>query len=161
MDRQLDSLSSDFKPIVMDILARLVERGVMVLIVQTSRTLAEHQNNLANGTSSAPLSKHLPRQIRGLVAGTADDAKADAIDLCPYDVYQLAGPDKLKWTDADMAGQAAFAAIRDLGEAHGLRSGARWTTPHDPGHLELLFAGERHADIPATSAAYLAHGVQV
>lgn len=159
MDRALDSLSTDFKPVVIEILARLVERGVHVMIVQTSRTPEEHQANLANGTSATPHSKHLPRRLRGRIEGTADDDKADAIDLCPFSVWQLAGPDKLQWSEATPEAAAAFEAIRDLGEAMGLRSGARWTSPHDPGHLEWLFPGERYRDIPASSAAFLAHGL--
>src|ERR1044071_448974 len=155
MDRALDSLSSDCKPLVIEVLARLVERGVYVLIVQTSRTLEEHQANLQNGTSATKLSKHLPRKMRGRISGTADDLKSDAIDLCPFEVWQLAGPDKLIWSDvASPEAGSAFAAIRDLGEMLGLRSGARWKAPHDPGHLEYLFDGEHYADIPATSAAY-------
>lgn len=157
MDRALDSLSSDCKPLVAGILARLVERGVMVLIVQTGRTLAEHQGNLANGTSAAPLSKHLPRGLRGVLI---EPTKCDAIDLCPYDTYQLVGPDKLHWSDDDSPeARAAFAAIGEEGERAGLRWGGRWRVPHDPGHLEWLSPGERHADIPPASAAYQDHGV--
>lgn len=160
MDRSLDSLSSEFKPLAIEVIARLVERGVHVLIVQTSRSPEEHRQNLANGTSSVRLSKHLPRKIRGLIAGTADDEKADAIDLVPFDVWQLAGPDKVMWSDVSSAeAKAAFGAIVELGEMLGLRSGGRWQTPHDPGHLELLFPGEHYRDIPVTSAAFAAHGV--
>jgi hypothetical protein len=158
MDRALDSLSSEFRPHVDRVLARLVERGVMVLIVQTSRTLAEHQANIANGTSRTSMSKHLPRGLRGRANGTPDDDRCDAIDLCPYDFYALNGPDKLAWDDTGL-GAGAWAAIQDVGEAEGLRCGSRWHDPHDPGHLELLFDGERHADIPPTSAAWLKHGV--
>lgn len=159
MDRALDSLSTDFKPVAIELLARLVERGVHVLIVQTSRTLAEHQQNLANGTSATAHSKHLPRRLRGLIVGTADDDKADAMDLCPFEVWQIAGPDKLQWSEATPEGKAAFEAIRDIAESLGLRSGGRWVRPHDPGHVEWLFAGERYRDIPITSAAWLQHGV--
>lgn len=144
MDRALDSLSSDFKPLAIEVLARLVERGVMTMIVQTSRTPAEHQANLAAGTSATPHSKHLPRKLRGIVSGTADDAKADAIDLCPYATFQLVGADKLQWaTDTSPEAKAAWTAIRDVGEMLGLRSGARWLHPHDPGHLEFVFESER------------------
>lgn len=160
MDRALDSLSSDLKPLVMDVLARLVERGIAVMIVQTGRTLAEHQTNLASGASAVPLSKHLPRRLRWTIVGTADDEKSDAIDLCPYSTYQLKGDDKLQWKDDESPeATAAFAAIGELGEAHGLRWGGRWQTPHDPGHLEWLFPAERHRDIPPTSAAYREHGM--
>jgi hypothetical protein len=135
MDRSLDSLSSDFKPLAIEVLARLVERHICVLIVQTSRTLAEHKINLANGTSSTLRSKHLPRSMRGFETGTADDHKADAIDLCPFDEYQLHGPDKLMWNAAD----PAWVEIGDVGEMLGLRWGGRWKNPHDPGHLEYVF----------------------
>ena len=161
MDRALDSLSSDFRPLVDRLLAKLVERGVMVMICQTSRTPDEAAANLANGTSATSHSKHLPRKLRGVglgMTGTPDDDKADAIDLCPYDVYQLVGPDKLQWTD-DVKGHPAFAVIQDVGETLAMRSGAPWKAPHDPGHLEFLFPGERHADIPTTSAAFPDHGV--
>lgn len=135
MDRSLDSLSSDFKPLAMEVIARLVERHICVLIVQTSRTLAEHKINLANGTSATALSKHLPRSLRGFETGTADDKKADAIDLCPYEIYQLHGPDKLQWDDTD----PAWAVIGQVGELLSLRWGGRWKHPHDPGHLEYVF----------------------
>lgn len=160
MDRALDSLSSDFKPILIDVLARLVERGIAVMIVQTSRTAAEHAANLTSGASAVSVSKHEPRKLRGHISGTADDTKADAIDLCPYSTYQLKGEDKLQWSDDDSPeAQAAFAAIGEIGEAHGLRWGGRWTSPHDPGHLEYLFPNERYRDIPVTSAAYREHGI--
>lgn len=160
MDRSLDSLSSDFKPLAIEVLARLVERGVHVLIVQTSRTKAEHEANIASGASRVGLSKHLPRRLRGIVEGSADDDKADAIDLVPYEVFQLKGVDKLAWSDiSSPEAAAAFTNIIELGEMLGLRSGGRWKNPHDPGHLELLFPGERYGDIPRTSAAWTAHGL--
>lgn len=140
MDRALDSLSSDFKPLVYEVLARLTERGVTVMIVQTSRTLAEHQVNLANGTSRTNKSKHLPRVLRGWSEEGLDAYKCDAIDLCPYETYQLCGADKLAWNEhATPQSTAAWAAIGEVGEALGLRWGGRWTDPHDPGHLELRF----------------------
>ncbi len=160
MDRALDSLSSDFKLLVIDVLARLVEAGVAVMIVQTGRTPEEHAANLASGASAITVSKHEPRKMRGHISGTADDTKSDAIDLCPYATYRLKGPDKLEWAEDDAPGAAlAFQMIGDIGEAHGLRWGGRWKTPHDPGHLEYLFAGERYRDIPSTSAAFREHGI--
>lgn len=146
MDRSLDSLSSQFKPIVFELLARLVERGVYVLIVQTGRTLAEHRQNLANGTSRTSLSKHLPRELRGfapeLRSGLPDPdaSKSDAIDLCPYDLFQIAGPDKLAWNEHETpATTAAWATIGEEAERLGLRWGGRWHDPHDPGHVEYVF----------------------
>jgi len=160
MDRALDSLSSDFKRLVYEGIARLTERQYYVLIAQTSRTLAEHNHNLATGASRVGKSKHLSRKMRGLITGTAEDEKSDAIDLVPWEVYQLAGDDKLLWSDvASPEAVKVFAAIRDIGEMLGLRSGARWQNPHDPGHWEFLLPGERYRDIPATSAAFVVHGV--
>src|SRR5882762_6912975 len=122
MDRALDSLSSDLKPVVIEVLARLVERQIAVLIVQTSRTVEEQQANLINGTSHIRLSKHLPRKLRSLKFGVLNDEKSDAIDLCPYALYQLHGPDKLQWSADDPAWQV----IGEIGERLGLRWGARW-----------------------------------
>ena len=154
MDRALDSLSSDCKPVVIEVLARLVERQIAVLIVQTSRTVSEQQANLINGTSHLRLSKHLPRKLRHLRTGGPDDEKADAIDLCPYALYQLHGPRKLAWSAID----PAWRVIGDVGELLGLRWGGRWTCA-DLGHLEWLFPEERYADIPTSSAAWVHHGI--
>jgi hypothetical protein len=66
----------------------------------------------------------------------------------------------LHWSDDDSPeAVAAFAAVVEIGEALGLRSGGRWEHPHDPGHLELLFPGEHYRDIPISSAAYQQHGL--
>lgn len=159
MDRALDSLSSEFKPLAIEVLARLVEHGVHVMIVQTARTMAEHQANIASGTSKISLSKHLPRRLRDRARGTADDDKSDAIDLVPFAVWNIAGPDKLLWDTTTPEAAQAFTAIIEIGESLGLRSGGRWVRPYDPGHLEFLFAGERYRDIPQTSAAWLEHGI--
>ena len=143
-----------------ELLARLTEHVVPILIVQTSRTVEEHETNLANGASRVSRSKHLPRRIRGVIEGSAEDDKADAIDLVPFEVFELHGADKLAWTEtATPESMAAFAMIGVIGEGLGLRWGGRWTQPHDPGHLEWLFPGERYRDIPTTSAAYAAHGM--
>ena len=139
MDRSLDSLSAQLKPIIFEVLARLTERGVMVMIVQTSRTPEEHEQNLQNGTSRVQYSKHLPRKFRGFPLAYADANKCDAIDLCPYDLYQLVGADKLAWAEkATPQSLKAWAAIGSIGESLDLRWGGRWYQPHDPGHLELI-----------------------
>lgn len=158
--RLLDDLSRDCRPLVVEVLARLTEHGLCFLIVQTLRTEAEHRANLANGTSRVTLSKHLPRRVRGWQATDrgglpyADADRCDAVDLCPYETWALHGPDKLQWDAADPAWQY----VGLYGEAVGLRWGGRWQQPHDPGHLELLFPGERYRDIPATSPAFALHG---
>lgn len=159
MDRSLDSLSSEFQPLAFELLARLVGRGIMVMIVQTSRTEAEHLQNVANGTSSTRASKHLPRKLRQFLVlshPNPDMEKCDAMDLCPYETWEAHGPDKLQWDESK--NPQAWAAIGEEAEKLGLRWGGRWHKPHDPGHVEWLFPGERYADIPQTSIAWRDHG---
>lgn len=134
MSRSLDDLSADLKPRAFELLARLVESGIAVMVVDTLRTQADHDQNLANGTSATKFSRHLPRKLRCELPPDHPDAeKSDAMDLCPYETYALHGPDKLKWDTTD----PAWKVIRDLAEGLGLVSGARWIKPHDPGHVEL------------------------
>lgn len=138
-DRSLDSLSSDLYPAACEWIARLSARGVAVLIVQTSRTLLEHQANLASGASGTTRSLHLPRSLRlSTLAGhpqhPADAEKADALDLVPYAQYQLYGPDKLRWDAEDPVWSIVGAEC----ERVGLRWGGRWRSPFDPGHGELI-----------------------
>lgn len=132
-DRSLDSLSSEFYPLACELIARVVARGFAIMIVQTSRTPTEHEQNLANGTSSVSFSKHLPRRLRGMTSGL-DLSRADAMDIAPYEVYQLSGPDKLQWN----AKHPAWLVIGEEAEKLGLRWGGRWNSPVDPGHVELV-----------------------
>lgn len=121
------------RPRVFEVLARLTERGIAVMIVDTLRTRAEHTRNLLNGTSKIALSKHLPRALRGVPSVDPQDGeRSDAIDLCPYEMYALHGPDKLRWTP-----DPAWAIIGEVGEGVDLIWGGRWKDPHDRGHLEL------------------------
>lgn len=119
MSRSLDDLSSAFRPLVFELLARCVEAGYMVMIIDTLRTPSEHAANLARGVSWIKHSKHLD----GL-----------AIDIAPYDVYTSAsGGDKLTWD----AAHPLWRKIGVLGETIGLRWGGRWSKP-DLGHFEYL-----------------------
>lgn len=134
MSRRLDDLSSRFRPHAAMVLARLVERGIPVMIVDTLRTQAEQAKNVQNGTSATMLSKHLPRRLRmTLVENDPDAEKADAMDIAPYEMYAMHGPDKLQWNTDDPVWQVIGTII----EAEGLRWGGRWHKPYDPGHMEL------------------------
>lgn len=153
-DRSLDSLSSAFYNSACEWVARVTARGVAVMVIQTSRTAQEHAANLAAGTSGTSLSLHLPRRLRiatlqGLAGGGLglDAEKADAMDIAPYDVYQISGPDKIKWD----AHHPAFGVIAEEAERVGLRSGARWISPFDPGHAELVLP-VKHAFLVAERA---------
>jgi hypothetical protein len=136
MDRALSSLSSDFYPLACELIARLIEQRVQIVIVETRRTLAEHQLNLANGTSGTTLSLHLPRQMRwppSTPLRQQDIDKSDAMDLCPYEIFNAHGPSKLNWN----AHAWEWGVIGREAEALGLRWGGRWRVPFDPGHVEI------------------------
>lgn len=144
MSRSLNDLSSAFRPRVFELLARLTERGIPVLIVQTARTPEQHAENVAKGTSKTSHSKHVRRNQRGVTfdpAEWADLDKCDAIDLCPYETYALYGPDKLQWDATD----PAFKAIGEEAEKLDLRWGGRWASPKDPGHVELIITPQDRA----------------
>lgn len=117
MSRKLDDLSDRFRPKAIELLARLTEAGIAVMIVDTLRTPAEHAANLASGASKATRSKHLD---------------GDAIDICPYLIFNQDGPDKLNWDTR----HPVWKRIGEIGESLGLTWGGRWKSPHDPGHFE-------------------------
>ena len=118
MSRALDDLSDEFRPFAFELLARCAELGIPVMVIDTLRTQDEHLANLAKGVSWVKHSKHID---------------GDAIDVCPYAVYNSTGPDKLNWNPGD----PVWTKIGQVGEALGLRWGGRWRTP-DLGHFELV-----------------------
>jgi D-alanyl-D-alanine carboxypeptidase-like protein len=118
MSRRLDDLSPRFKPLAMELLARTVEAGIPVVIVDTLRTPAEHQANLAKGVSWTTRSKHLD---------------GDAIDICPYSTWDAHGPDKLNWDVSD----PVWATLAAIGRVLGLRCGYDWKVK-DAGHFEYV-----------------------
>jgi hypothetical protein len=105
-------------PLACQLLARFVEQGIPVMIVDTLRTKEEHAANLAKGVSWTTHSKHLD---------------GDAIDVCPYSVWNAHGPDKLNWDGTDPVWQTMGA----IGESLGLRWGGRWKV-RDWGHFEYV-----------------------
>jgi peptidoglycan LD-endopeptidase CwlK len=117
VSRALDDLSPRFRPLAMELLARCVEQGIAVMVVDTLRTPEEHAANLKKGVSWTTRSKHLD---------------GDAIDICPYATWDAHGPDKLNWDGADPVWQKLGA----IGESIGLRWGGRWKPHPDLGHFE-------------------------
>lgn len=113
MSRALNDLSPRFRPLAFELLARCVEAGLPVTIIDTRRTEAEHQVNLANGTSWVDRSMHLD---------------GDAIDLCPTVLLPIKGwaPDSPLWQ-----------RLGAIGEPLGLRWGGRWQKK-DLGHFEYV-----------------------
>lgn len=116
MSRLFNDLDPAFKPRAIELVARCAESGVPVLIVCTRRTHLEQLAALAAGTSWINHSKH----ENGL-----------AIDVCPYETYQMYGPDKLEWD----INAPAWQVIGALGEHLGLTWGGRWTVK-DMGHFQ-------------------------
>jgi D-alanyl-D-alanine carboxypeptidase-like protein len=116
MSRALDDLDPRFRPLAIELIARCAEAGVPLCIVETLRTPAQHAINLAHGVSWTLHSKHLD----GL-----------AIDVCPYQQFDLHHGSKLQWDGSDPAWQT----IGMIGERLGLTWGGRWTQ-RDLGHLE-------------------------
>lgn len=118
MSRALNDLSPRMKPLAMELIARCVEAGIMVMIVDTSRTPEEQAANVAKGVSWTLKSKHLT---------------GDAIDICPFSLYDLTGPDKLQWDGGD----PVWRRIGAIGESLGLKWGViKHGVQVDPGHFE-------------------------
>lgn len=123
MSRLLNDLDARFKPLAFELIARCAESQIAVLIVNTRRTAAEQAANLAKGVSWVTHSKH-------------EDGLA--IDIVPYDVYQLKGIDKLQWDIND----PVWLKIVTIGEALGLKAGYRWKQ-RDAGHFEYVAPVDR------------------
>ena len=123
--RSIDDLSERFRPLAERLLARTVEARIPVVVVCTRRTLAEHQANLAAGTSRTQHSKHLD---------------GDAIDICPFSLFDAHGSNKLLWD----TNHPFWFRLGAIGEALGLRWGGRFKPLDtnglgwDPGHFEYV-----------------------
>lgn len=132
MSRALNDLSPRFKPKAFEFLARCVEAGVAVMVVDTLRTPEEQAANVAKGVSWTLNSKHLT---------------GDAIDVCPFETFALHGPDKLQWD----ANDPVWGKLGAIGELVGLKWGV-WVEKVgdypiwrrrgkfvniDPGHFEF------------------------
>ena len=126
MNRSLDALSARFRPKAVELLARAVEADLAIRIIQTLRTPEEHAANLAKKVSWIAHSRHLD---------------GDAIDLCPYDIWDSHGPNKLAWDGSD----PSWAKLAAIGRSLGLRCGYDWAQ-RDLGHFE-------YADPPVTVEA--------
>jgi peptidoglycan L-alanyl-D-glutamate endopeptidase CwlK len=123
MSRLLNGLSPRFRPLAFELLARLTEAKIPVLITCTSRTAAEQAEAVATGHSAVAHSKH---------------QDGDAIDIIPFSQFLLYGEDKLQWDAVD----PVWMKIGQIGEALGLRWGGRFKPLNtvgvgwDPGHFE-------------------------
>lgn len=129
MSRSLDDLDTTLRWWAMEFLARTVERRIPIIIVDTLRTMEEQKANLAKGVSKTLHSKHLPNA----------QGRSEAIDIAPYDVYQLYGPDKLSWNVNDPIFKTLADLASECASRHGLTiiRGYDWPNHWDAGHFEL------------------------
>jgi hypothetical protein len=140
--KSLDDLTPEFKPLAEKLIDLCREAGIEVCVVTTLRSLDEEKQKVALKFSSTLKSKHLPQEPSG---------KSDAIDLAPYvkgtkNIDWNAGPGWKKTDDPGKPGtpldrkhvSEPWATVAELGESLGLRCGARWRVPFDPGHFERV-----------------------
>lgn len=104
------------RPRAFEFLARLAEAQIPTMVIETWRSEADHLADLAAGRSWVKHSRH---------------EDGDAMDVCPYEHYELHGPDKLEW-DAD---DPVWIQVAEIAEKCGLTSGYRWKQ-RDCGHVE-------------------------
>ena len=147
MSRALDDLDPEFLPLAAMLIARCIEAGIPLMIIDTLRTPEEQAENLAKGTSWTLKSRHLPRPCPDDCPHknepTCPDPaprKSRAIDLCPFLQYDLYGTDKLQWNANDPVWQKMGAVAKKI---KGLKSGV-WLPDKngvlqnvDPGHFEI------------------------
>jgi len=121
--RRLDDLDEAIKGRVYELLARLLEANIPVKIIDVLRTNEEQLENIKKGVSWTANSKHLPQGPSG---------KSLAIDICPYEIYNIHGVNKLQWDSND----PIWPIIGNIGEACGLVWGGKWKVK-DLGHFQL------------------------
>lgn len=111
MSRNLDDLDPEFKPIVMEFLARCVEAKAFVVIVNTLRDKETQEKLLKQGYSWTKNSKHLIGK---------------AIDVCPLTSYLGYGTTKVDWDITN----PVWETIGKIGEKIGLKWGV-WKQSKD------------------------------
>lgn len=120
MSQALDDLDPTFRPLAVELLARCVEHNIPVKICCTRRSDADQAVAVATGHSWVPRSKHQD----GL-----------AIDICPWEVWNLHAENKLEWDANDPVWQLLGkigASIGFVGKAWG----GNWQQK-DLGHFEM------------------------
>lgn len=136
--RNLDDLSSPMRWFAFELIARCAEAGLPVMVIDVKRTPEEQLAHLANGTSKTLKSKHLPDAT----------GRSNAIDLCPYDTYQLHGPDKLKWDTKDGAWKLMADLAEEVADRQGITIERGFDWGWDPGHFGLIGISD-HLATPA------------
>ena len=112
MSKLLSDLDPIFLPIAQSLIQKCAEAGVPIAVIETRRTEAEHQAQVAKGLSWTKHSLHQD----GL-----------AIDVCPKELLSIPRwrPEPPLWD-----------TVGEIGERLGLRWGGRWKQK-DLGHFEM------------------------
>ena len=108
----------------------------MVLVVETYRSREAHEEDVKNGRSWVKLSTHQNiidrsgvNELRYLYQ--MEVPASLAVDVAPYDQYQLHGPDKLQWDAKD----PVWKKLGKIGESLGMKWGGRWKARYRDGKL--------------------------
>jgi len=117
MSRSLSDLSERMRPLAVELIARAVEAGIQVKIIDTIRSESEQKENIRRGVSWTLHSRHLPD----------GDGKANAIDLAPVECLSLKN-----WAPS----HPDWEKLAEIGESLGLVAGFRWKVK-DCSHFEL------------------------
>jgi hypothetical protein len=131
--RSLDDLQPDVRGFCILLMAKANAEGMPVTLIDTLRTPAEQQADIAKGVSWTENSLHLPQPPDGL---------ARAFDLAPSVVLTIKnwGPDRPEWQQ-----------LGEWGEALGLQWGGRFPGHPDPSHFQLRLSAVRQAQVPVPS----------
>lgn len=138
--RALNLLHFDFRFRAEQLLVKCVEAGIMIMIVETWRSQAAHEEDVKNGRSWVKKSKHQNTIVKAIPIVIIDTLETEtesipaslAIDIAPYSQYQLHGSDKLQWDGND----PVWKILGEIGESLGLKWGGRWETK-DKAHFEM------------------------
>jgi hypothetical protein len=117
VSKSLSDLSEKMRPLAVELIARAVEAGIQVKIIDILRTESEQRENLRLGVSWTLRSKHLPDE----------SGKSNAIDLAPVECLSMKawGPAHPDWE-----------RLAEIAESLGLVAGIRWKQ-RDCCHFEL------------------------
>jgi hypothetical protein len=137
VSRALDDLHPKSKPAFYVLLARATEAGIPLQIVFTGRTEAEQIALYAIGrTDGQPASKQVTWTLDSKhVMSQKQDMKSLAIDICPFEMFQIHGANKLQWDTAD----PVWEKLGEIGQAAGLKWGVvdSGGKQKDLGHFEF------------------------
>jgi len=140
MSRLLQDIHPKARPQICELLATCAEQSIPVMIIFTGRTIEEQIGLYAIGrTDGQPKEKQVTWTLDSKhVMSAKQEFKSLAIDVCPFDIFSLHGPDKLQWDEKDPAWQKLGAIGEKIGLKWGVVDGSG--RRKDLGHFE--YTGE-------------------